>query len=144
MPLAAPGGGLVVVPRGDFLIFDVGRIEHVHLWPFWGGWEGELGRYTREHGIAFVMGRTDWEYLHNCFCIGYRTGYQFVATKAGAPNAVLTQCGSDIGPCAVRVEAAAEAAAEAAILFGNRIRGRLRIDNQAGERTQTWLNVVTP
>jgi hypothetical protein len=92
--------------RGIFIdqCFDVGRVEDVHLWPFWGGWEGELGRFTREQGIAFVLGRTDWEYLLNCFCIGFNVGFHFVKTKAGAPNAVLTQCGSDIGPTAVRVE----------------------------------------
>jgi hypothetical protein len=92
--------------RGIFVdqCYDVGRIEDVHLWPFWGGWEGELGRFTREQGIAFVIGRTDWEYLFNCFCIGFKTGFQFVQTKAGAPNCVLTQCGSDIGPTAVLVE----------------------------------------
>jgi hypothetical protein len=92
--------------RGLFIdqCFDVGRVRDVHFWPFWGGWEGDLGKFTREKGIAFIIGRTDWEYLDNCFCIGYRVGYQFVKTKAGAPNAVLTQCGSDIGPTAVRVE----------------------------------------
>jgi hypothetical protein len=84
--------------------YDVGRVEDVHLWPFWGGWEGDLGKFTREHGIAFVIGRTDWEYLFNCFCIGFKVGFQFVKTKGGSANAVLTQCGSDIGPTAVRVE----------------------------------------
>jgi hypothetical protein len=100
--------GLYAQPlyRGIFIdqCFDVGRVEDVHLWPFWGGWEGDLGRFTREQGIAFIIGRTDWEYLFNCFCIGFNVGFQFVKTKAGAPNAVLTQCGSDIGPTAVRVE----------------------------------------
>ncbi len=219
--------------------YDVGRIEDVHLWPFWGGYEGDLGRYTREHGIAFTVGRTDWEYMSNCFCIGYRTGFHFVSTRAGEPNAVLTQCGSDIGPTAVRVEAcqahagvsfvngqfmagievaasnrgpvkftacgfwgiettdhhavleggghttfngchfhgwgrrdkeapclvvrrggvtvtacdfmdkgraqmAIEDGVEAALVYGNRLRGRERIDNRAGARAQTWINVVTP
>jgi hypothetical protein len=92
--------------RGVFIdqCFDVGRIEDVHLWPFWGGWEGDLGKFTREQGIAFILGRTDWEYVFNCFCIGFNVGFQFIKTKAGAPNAVLTQCGADIGPTAVRVE----------------------------------------
>jgi hypothetical protein len=100
--------GLYAQPlyRGIFIdqCFDVGRVEDVHLWPFWGGWEGDLGKFTREQGIAFVIGRTDWEYLFNCFCIGFNVGFQFIKTKAGMPNAVLTQCGSDIGPTAVRVE----------------------------------------
>lgn len=101
--------GLYAQPlyRGIFIdqCFDVGRVEDVHLWPFWGDWEGDLGRFTREQGIAFIIGRTDWEYLFNCFCIGFNIGFQFIKTKAGMPNAVLTQCGSDIGPTAVRVEA---------------------------------------
>jgi hypothetical protein len=84
--------------------YDVGRVEDVHFWPFWGGWNEELYGFVREQGIAFVIGRTDWEYLFNCFCIGYRVGFQFVKTKSGSPNAVLTQCGSDVGPTAVRVE----------------------------------------
>ena len=100
--------GLYAQPlyRGVFIdqCFDVGRVEDVHLWPFWGGWEGDLGKFTREQGIAFTIGRTDWEYLFNCFCIGFRVGFQFIPTKAGLPNCVLTQCGSDIGPTAVRVE----------------------------------------
>ncbi len=104
--------GLFAQPlyRGIFVdqCYDVGRIQDVHFWPFWGGWEGDLGQFTREQGIAFTIGRTDWEYMFNCFCIGFRVGFQFVQTKAGAPNAVLTQCGSDIGPTAVRVECVQE------------------------------------
>ncbi|MEK7675142.1 MAG: glycosyl hydrolase family 28-related protein [Verrucomicrobiota bacterium] len=109
----APAGrhyikGLYAQPlyRGLFIdqCFDVGRVEDVHFWPFWGGWDAALYEFVREEGIAFIIGRTDWEYLFNCFCIGYRVGYQFIQTKAGAPNCVLTQCGSDIGPTAVRVE----------------------------------------
>jgi hypothetical protein len=96
--------------RGVFIdqCYDVGRVTDVHLWPFWGGWEGELGQFTREQGIAFIIGRTDWEYLFNCFCIGFKVGFHFIKTKAGMPNAVLTQCGSDIGPTAVRVDACQE------------------------------------
>jgi len=104
--------GLYAQPlyRGLFIdqCYDVGRVEDVHLWPFWGGWEEALGRFTREEGIAFLIGRTDWEYLFNCFCIGFHVGFQFIQTKAGAANAVLTQCGSDIGPVAVRVESVQE------------------------------------
>lgn len=233
--------GLYAQPlyRGLFIdqCFDVGRVEDVHFWPFWGGWEGELGRFTREQGIAFIIGRTDWEYLFNCFCIGFQIGFQFVPTKAGSPNAVLTQCGSDIGPTAVQVQScqdhagvsfvngqfmagievketnrgpvkftacgfwgipttdhhavlegtghttfngchfiswarktadapallvrrggltvtacdfmdkgraqiAIEPAVEAALVFGNRLRGGARIANQAGERAQIGMNVI--
>ena len=92
--------------RGLFIdkCYDVGRIENVHFWSFWGGWDGPLYNFMRSEAVAFVIGRTDWEYLSNCFCIGYRTGYKFVQTDSGSPNCVLTQCGSDLGPNAVRVE----------------------------------------
>jgi hypothetical protein len=83
----------------------VGRIENVHFWSFWGGWEGPLYQYMRKEAVAFILGKTDWEFLSNCFCIGYRIGYSFVQNQAGPGNCLLTQCGSDIGPTAVRVNA---------------------------------------
>jgi hypothetical protein len=86
--------GLYAQPlyRGIFIdqCYDVGRVEDVHLWPFWGGWNGDLGRFTREQGIAFQLGRTDWEYLLNCFCIGFSVGFQFLRIKAGSPNPTFT------------------------------------------------------
>lgn len=92
--------------RGLFIdqCYDVGRVENIHFWPFWEVYQTKLKDFTEREGIAFVIGRTDWEYLTNCFCIGYRVGFHFIGTKAGAPNCVLTQCGSDVGPTAVRVE----------------------------------------
>ncbi len=92
--------------RGLFVdqCYDVGRIENVHFWSFWGGWDGPLYEFMRKEAIAFVLCRTDWEFLSNCFCIGYHVGYQFTQRASGPGNCLLTQCGSDIGPTAVRVE----------------------------------------
>jgi len=92
--------------RGLFIdqCYDVGRIENVHFWPFWGGWDGELHDFMQAEAVAFILGRTDWQFLTGCFCIGYHIGYQFVQNRAGAGNCLLTQCGSDIGPLAARVE----------------------------------------
>lgn len=92
--------------RGVFVdkCFDVGRIENVHLWPFWRD-DPKIHKWTNENSIAFILGRTDWEYMANCFCIQYKIGYQFVALKDGPGNAVLTNCGSDVGPLAVEVQA---------------------------------------
>jgi len=92
--------------RGLFIdqCYDVGRIENVHFWSFWGGWEGPLYDFMRAEAVAFVLGKTDWEFLTGCFCIGYHIGYRFVQNDAGPGNCLLTQCGSDIGPTAVRVE----------------------------------------
>jgi hypothetical protein len=83
---------------------DVGRIENVHFWPFWDEWRSPLNAFMAERGVAFLVGRADWEYFSNCFCIGYRIGFHFVETPDGCANALLTQCGSDIGPTAVRVD----------------------------------------
>lgn len=92
--------------RGLFIdqCYDVGRIENVHFWSFWGGWDGPLYEFMRKEAIAFILCRTDWEFLNNCFCIGYHIGYQFTQRASGPGNCLLTQCGSDIGPTAVRVE----------------------------------------
>jgi hypothetical protein len=92
--------------RGLFIdqCFDVGRVENVHFWSFWGGWDGELYQFIRAEGVAFVLGQSDWEFMSNCFCIGYHIGYHFVQNRTGPGNYLLTQSGSDIGPCAVRVE----------------------------------------
>jgi hypothetical protein len=84
--------------------FDVGRIENVHFWPFWRD-DPRILAWTREHGTAFRIARTDWEYMTNCFTFAYHVGYHFVTGQDGPGNAVLTQCGADIGPCAVRVDA---------------------------------------
>jgi hypothetical protein len=93
--------------------FDVGRIENVHLWPFW---TEKLMDWTKQNGTAFVLARTDWEYMRDCFCISYKIGYHFIANKDGPGNVVLTQCGSDIGPCAVKVDATQE---HAGVSFDN-------------------------
>jgi len=92
--------------RGIFVdqCYDIGRIEDVHLWPFWVD-GGPVRDFTYREGEAFTIGRTDWEYMFNCFCILYKVGYHFIHTNAGDPNVVLTQCGSDVGPCAVLVDA---------------------------------------
>jgi hypothetical protein len=84
--------------------FDVGRISNVHFWSFWGGWDGPLYEFMRANAIAFVLGRSDWEFMNNCFCIGYHIGYHFVQNEPGPGNYLLTECGSDISPTSVRIE----------------------------------------
>lgn len=91
--------------RGVFVdkCFDVGRINNVHLWPFWND-DPKLHEWTKANSIAFTIARTDWEYMSNIFCIFYKIGYHFTSLKDGPGNAVLAQCGSDIGPLAVQVD----------------------------------------
>ncbi|HWD38927.1 MAG TPA: glycosyl hydrolase family 28-related protein [Fimbriimonas sp.] len=82
---------------------DVGRVENVHFWPFWTA-EGKIWDWTSKNGTAFLIAKTDWEYMSNCFDFMYAIGYHFIAGKDGPGNAVLTQCGSDTGPCAVKID----------------------------------------
>jgi hypothetical protein len=76
--------------------FDVGRVNNVHFWPFWST-DANLMKWTSEHGTAFIIAKTDWEYMMNCFCICYKVGYHFMSLKDGPGNVVLTQCGADEG-----------------------------------------------
>ena len=73
---------------------DTGVVENVHFWPFW---KPTAMEFTSRHTTAFLIGRTDWQYMMNCFAIAHKIGYHFVHTPAGAPNVLLTQCGSDEG-----------------------------------------------
>ncbi|MGC9258632.1 MAG: glycosyl hydrolase family 28-related protein [Phycisphaerae bacterium] len=75
---------------------DVGRVADVHFWPFWKA-DAPTMAFTSKEATAFRIGRTDWEYMFNCFAICHKIGYHFVRTPSGVPNVVLTQCGSDEG-----------------------------------------------
>lgn len=94
---------------------DIGRTENVHIHNvYW--WRvsspytlnpeqaKKLEQYTLEHLEGFLIGRTDWEYMSNCFVIWAKVGYRFADFGHGLPNAMLTQCGSDISPCGVIVD----------------------------------------
>ena len=71
--------------RGLFIdhCIDVGRVENVHFWPFWGA-SGAAQEFRSKEGKAFIIGRADWQHLTGCFCIGYETGFQFV--RGCSPN----------------------------------------------------------
>ena len=62
---------------------DVGRITDVHFSTFFFPFEGPLDRWKLEHGEAFIIGRADWEWITNCFAIGYRVGFRFIHGKGG-------------------------------------------------------------
>jgi hypothetical protein len=104
---------------------DVGRLENVHFNPnFWkrselepklpappegfragddAYWNSILQPYLREHLIGFKIGRTDWEYITNCFVIFAKQGFLFDDFGNRPGNALVTQSGSDLGPVAVQV-----------------------------------------
>ncbi|HPA45553.1 MAG TPA: glycosyl hydrolase family 28-related protein [bacterium] len=94
---------------------DIGRVENVHIHNvYW--WRvskpyslnpdqvKKLERYTLDHLEGFIIGRTDWEYMSNCFVIWAKTGFRFADLGHGLPNVVLTQCGSDISPCGIIID----------------------------------------
>jgi len=94
--------------RGIYVdaIYDIGRIEDVHFNPWWSG-QPELTRWQETHGEAFIFGRTDWQYVFNTFCYGYRTGYKFIHTETGNCNGNFLGLGADDCNTAVDVEASA-------------------------------------
>jgi len=96
---------------------DIGRIENVHFNPhYWIRDEGDgeprppfekVMNYLKTEGEGFIFGRTDWEYVFNTFCYGYRIGYHFIATKQGVCNGNFLGIGADGTRNAVVVDAAA-------------------------------------
>jgi hypothetical protein len=83
--------------------FDVGRIEDVHLWPFWD--IPLMKDFTYKNGTGLKIGRTDWQFISNVFTIFFKVGFHFLAVGNDGPgNAVITNSGADIGPCAVLIE----------------------------------------
>jgi len=105
--------------------YDVGRLENIHfnpnLWKRIGleprlpaapesfkrgddaYWNSILQPYLKENLIGFKIGRTDWEYISNCFVIFAKQGFLFDDFGHGGGNALVSQSGSDVGPVAVQV-----------------------------------------
>jgi Pectate lyase superfamily protein len=84
-------------------IYDIGRIENVHFNPWW-SMQPKLFKWQQEHGEAFIIGRSDWQYMFNTFCFGYNIGYKFIQTKAGVCNGNFLGIGADDCFTAVVVE----------------------------------------
>lgn len=101
--------------------YDIGRLENIHFWPFWGytGDNDPVGRFVTENATAFIFGRSDWEYVTNCFSIFYNKGFHFITCGdkgMGPGNYLLTQSGADCSPIAVQVD---EVQSHAGISFSN-------------------------
>jgi hypothetical protein len=87
-------------------IYDIGRIENVHFNPWWSS-HTKVYQWQTRNGEAFIFGRSDWEYVLNTFCFGYRIGYKFVETSTGGCNGNFLGIGADDCNRAVLVEQAA-------------------------------------
>ena len=94
--------------RGIYVdqIYDIGRIENVHFNPWW-SLNPKLFQWQMDHGEAFVFGRTDWQYVFNTFCFGYRVGYRFLKTAHGVCNGNFLGIGADDCQTAVVVDESA-------------------------------------
>jgi hypothetical protein len=91
--------------RGIFVdsIYDIGRIENAHFNPWWSDKPG-LFQWQMKNGEAFIFGRSDWQYVLNTFCFGYKTGYKFEQTASGVCNGNFVGIGADDCFAAVLVE----------------------------------------
>lgn len=96
--------------RGVYVdgILDIGRIENVHWNPWW-CMSGALWDWQLENGEAFIFERTDWHYVVNTFCYGYKVGYKFGASQSmsGSCNGNFLGIGADGCNIAVLVEQSA-------------------------------------
>ncbi|MHB0998131.1 MAG: glycosyl hydrolase family 28-related protein [Armatimonadota bacterium] len=87
---------------------DIGRMENVHFWPFW-SLGLDIDKVKQEQAQAFILGRSDWEYISNSFVYNYKTGFRFIKgigkdVYAGGGNYMLTQSGADGCETALLVE----------------------------------------
>ncbi|KAA6336347.1 hypothetical protein EZS27_015489 [termite gut metagenome] len=96
--------------RGIYVdgIYDIGRIENVHWNPWW-SMRPVLFKWQKENGEAFIFERTDWHYVINTFCFGYKVGYKFGASSGstGACNGNFLGIGADACHTSVLVEQSA-------------------------------------
>jgi hypothetical protein len=75
-------------------IYDIGRIENVHFNPWWSS-RSKLFKWQMENGEAFIFGRSDWQYVYNTFCFGYKIGYKFIKSRTGVCNGNFLGIGAD-------------------------------------------------
>ena len=82
--------------RGVFVdaIYDIGRIENVHFNPWWSN-PPKLMAWQMANGEAFILARSDWQYMLNTFCFGYNVGYKFIQSGAGSCNGNFLGLGAD-------------------------------------------------
>ena len=84
--------------------YDIGR------WKILNPWFSDAHPFIEwqlVHGRAFVLGRSDWEYVFNTFAFGYAIGYHFIQTPTGTMNGNFLGIGMDLAiNASVQVDAA--------------------------------------
>ncbi|NJK85934.1 MAG: hypothetical protein HC906_08160 [Bacteroidales bacterium] len=106
-----------VLRRGIFVesVGDIGRIEnvqfHCHFWghPVTKGNFGKAFDYMQANLEAFIIGRSDWEFMTNTFVFPARIGYHFIYTEngnwKGACNGQFNGIAADASGCCIKVDA---------------------------------------
>jgi hypothetical protein len=84
-------------------IYDIGRIENVHFNPWW-SMKPKLFQWQMKNGEAFIFGKSDWQYVYNTFCFGYKIGYKFIQGRRGVCNGNFLGIGADDCHTALVVE----------------------------------------
>lgn len=82
---------------------DIGRIENVHFNATW-SWGFPESEWQLANGECFIFGRSDWEYVLNTFCLGYKAGYKFIRSSTGMCNGNFLGIGADACNRSVVVE----------------------------------------
>lgn len=85
--------------------YDIGRIEDVH-WNPWFSTDKDLFAWQQQNGRAFVIARSDWEYVLNTFAFGYNIGYHFIESSTGSCNGNFLGIGADDCFTSVKIDAA--------------------------------------
>lgn len=74
--------------------YDIGRISHIHFWPFWSS-NPDLWNWINTNGVTFLFQRTDWEVVEDVFSWGYQTGMSFRSSAHGACNGQFSDINFD-------------------------------------------------
>ncbi|MHB1459403.1 MAG: glycosyl hydrolase family 28-related protein [Armatimonadota bacterium] len=113
--------------------YDVGRVENIHFFPFWsahmltGPDAYKICDWMARNSTAFILSRSDWEYISNCFSYSYHQGFHFKSTGPDGPgNYLLTQTGADGCDIAANFE---ELQGHSGVSFSNaQFFGRILVD----------------
>ena len=105
-----------VLRRGIFVesVGDIGRIEnvqfHCHFWgsPATHGDFWKVFSYMQENCEAFIIGRSDWQYITNTFVFPAKIGYHFIKTEngnwSGSCNGQFSGIAADATGCCIQVD----------------------------------------
>jgi len=106
-----------VLRRGIFVesVGDIGRIEnvqfHCHFWgnPSTKGDFWKAFKYMQDNCEAFIIGRSDWQYITNTFVFPAKIGYHFIKTENGSSwtgscNGQFSGIAADATACCIQVD----------------------------------------